>query len=494
MAKKNKELNFDEVIFDEAAKDKDLEHLELPLSRRIFWGVGIAAILLMLISLGRIFYINVTRGEFYMQRAGINANKEIVIPAPRGIITDRFGEPLVGNASVLSVFVDVGALFKEYNRDKIVGVAKELAEILSLDQSDIEQMLSEVNLERNNFVLVRRDVSVAEGIAIRSLNSPFVKLINDYARLYIDGPIFSHIVGYTGFADSGNEIVGKAGLEDYYDWRLSGREGSSILYRDTYGNILEDRIVNEPVAGEQLVTAIDADLQRYFYNSLKLGLRRLGRDAGVGIAINPQSGEILALVSMPSYDNNLLISRGNDDVKKAILNSSRQPLFNRAIAGTYSPGSTIKPLVALAALKDGVIDPAHQIFSAGFIEIPNLYFPNQPSRFLDWKAHGWVDLRSALARSSNIYFYAVGGGLDDIKGLGIEKLKYYWQYFGFGKIMGVDMANESSGYLPDPQKKENNSSDIWRIGDTYNISIGQGDLSVSPLQLISFIASIANGG
>jgi penicillin-binding protein 2 len=169
-------------------------------------------------------------------------------------------------------------------------------------------------------------------------------------------------------------------------------------------------------------------------------------------------------------------------------------LFNRAISGAYTPGSAIKPMVALAALKENIIDPKKQILSTGYIEIPNPYDPEKPSRFLDWKAHGWVDLRSALARSSNVYFYEIGGGFEGLKGLGVNKLKEYWQRFLLGAKTGIDLPSESSGFLPDPEEKEERTGQIWRIGDTYNVSIGQGDLLLTPIQLINFIASIANGG
>ena len=140
------------------------------------------------------------------------------------------------------------------------------------------------------------------------------------------------------------------------------------------------------------------------------------------------------------------------------------------------------------------MDPKKQIYSAGYIEMPNPYFPDQPSRFLDWRAHGWVDLYSALARSSNVYFYSVGGGYGDIKGLGIEKLREYWKEFGLGSKTGIDIDAESDGFLPSSEEKEKRTGDIWRIGDTYNVSIGQGDLLLTPIQLINHIASLANGG
>ncbi|MFZ2253128.1 MAG: penicillin-binding transpeptidase domain-containing protein, partial [Minisyncoccia bacterium] len=198
----------------------------------------------------------------------------------------------------------------------------------------------------------------------------------------------------------------------------------------------------------------------------------------VGIAIDPRNGEVLALVSVPGFDANNVVG---------FLNQPNQPFFNRAIAGLYAPGSTIKPLVAAAALNENIIDTKKEIFSAGYIEIPNPYHPEQPSIFLDWKANGWVDFYSAIARSCNIYFYALGGGLEDVKGLGISKLRDYWQRFGLGSKTDIDLVGEKDGVLPAP-------SSNWRLGDTYNVSIGQGDLLVTPLQLVNYITAIANGG
>ena len=181
---------------------------------------------------------------------------------------------------------------------------------------------------------------------------------------------------------------------------------------------------------------------------MKQGLSYLGSRAGVGIALNPQNGEVLALVSLPSFDNN--------KIKAEDLIDSSKPLFNRAVSGFYAPGSTIKPLVAFGALKEEIIAPEKEILSIGYIEIPNPYYPDRPSRFVDWKPHGWVNLYSALARSSNVYFYEVGGGFGDQKGLGIEKLKDYWQKFGLGELTGIDLPGEAKGSLPDPETKEKN--------------------------------------
>jgi len=290
-----------------------------------------------------------------------------------------------------------------------------------------------------------------------------------------------------------NDLIGRAGLEAFYDDRLRGKNGAIALYRNAKGEVEATTRVKEPIAGNRLETTLDADFQRYFYQRMIQALVSLGRTSGAGIAINPKNGEVLALVSLPSFDaNNIAPS----------LNNPNRPLFNRAVSGLYSPGSTIKPIHAVAALNEKIIAPDRQIFSAGYIEVPNPYRPDQPSRFLDWKAHGWVNLYQAIARSSNIYFYAVGGGLepnvspnhDFLKGLGIERLIAYWKRFGLDQKTGIDLPGEASGFLPNPTEKEKRTGARWLIGDTYNVSIGQGDLTITPIRLLSAIAAIANNG
>lgn len=239
-------------------------------------------------------------------------------------------------------------------------------------------------------------------------------------------------------------------------------------------------------SGAKVYTTIDAELQKVLYTSLKNRLTSLDRNAGAGLAINPRTGEVLALVSLPSFDTNKLTGE--------IFSDPAKPAFNRVLSGVYSPGSIIKPLVAFGALEEGIVDPMTSILSTGYIELPNPYTPSQPSRFVDWKAHGWVNVYSALARSSNVYFYEVGGGFEQQQGLGIERLRAYWGKFLLGEKTGIDLPGEAQGNLPDPESKEKRTGQIWRIGDTYNVSIGQGDLLVSPIELLRYIGGIAAKG
>lgn len=478
---------------------RHLDILELPLSRRVFLLMGSAAFLFVGIFFSRIFYLFAIKGDFYKGRSAMNVTQPITLPAVRGMIYDRFGKVMARNESAFRLVLNAG-LAKRQKID-LNAMADSLSGILEIDKESLMSIIGKTDLEKTALITLGRDISSAQVSEIQKLGVPALEIQDDYRREYIGGPAFAHVIGYTGQIQYG-DLRGKSGLEKYYDSVLGGEDGLRLMYKNAKEEILDDKLLDAPRHGQDIYTAIDADFQEYFYNRLQQALISLGRNVGVGIAVNPQNGEVLSLVSIPSYDSNVFTFPSAKKERGNLLVAFFRPLFNRAISGMYTPGSIVKPLVAIAGLKEGVIIPQSRVFSSGILEIPNPYYPDQPSRFLDWKAHGWVDVRSALARSSNIFFYAVGGGLpsgvgdigDVRKGLGIEKLKEYWKLFGFGEKTGIDLDGENSGFLPDPEEKEARKSDIWRLGDTYNVTIGQGDLLVTPIQLLSQIAAIANGG
>lgn len=485
------DLQFEEFASDITSAQSS-EYVELPLSGRVFLLVGGAALLLALIVVGRIGFLNLGKADFYAARSLSNVNREVAIPANRGVIVDRYGEVIAKNAETFSVFVSASELIRD--RKTLHEVLTKLAEVLQVSVSDLMQILEEEDFETKTSVAIARNISPEAAIAIRSLDLGTVLVQHDFRREYVNGAAFSHVVGYTGVAEQGSAVVGRTGLELAYDDVLRGKDGVYVYHRDARGKVLEEGVTEEAVPGLTLETTLDAALQAYFHDRLGSGLRGLGVRGGVGIALDPRTSEVLALVSFPDFDNNLFVTSGTSKERNALIQDPGRPLFNRAISGAYNPGSTIKTLVALAALKEKVISATREILSIGYIEIPNPYAPDKPSRFVDWKPQGYVDVRSALAKSSNVYFYVVGGGYEDIKGLGINKLKEYWQKFQFGKITGLDIGPEAKGLLPDPKEKEERTGTPWRLGDTYNVSIGQGDFLVSPLQLINFIASIGNNG
>ncbi|MFA5386392.1 MAG: penicillin-binding transpeptidase domain-containing protein [Candidatus Paceibacterota bacterium] len=490
---KNKEIYLEEAILDDFAKDLDL--IELPLSEKAFKLVKVLILFAVLAAVGEILFLGVIKGKFYQNRALLNAAEKTTLLAERGLIFDRFGKPLVSNSSTFRLNLKISNFIKDKNEEE--RTIKTLKEVLGFTTADVEDFLKkikEVDLETQNSIVVK-EITPAQALTLKNLNLDSLEVEEGFKRIYNEPETFSHLIGYTTFTSakdlekdsslSFNDLVGRSGLEAYYNNELKGENGIILSYRNTKGEIIEKKQLNNPISGENLNLTIDSEFQSYFYNRMQEGLRSLGRDAGIGIAINPQNGEVLSLISIPSFNNNKI-------TQEALTNPSK-PFFDRAISGAYSPGSTIKPLVAIAALKEKIISPLKEILSTGYIEVPNPYYPDKPSRFLDWKPNGWVNFYSAIARSCNIYFYEVGGGFEDQKGLGIEKLKSYWEKFGLGEKTGIDLPGEVTGFLPDASTKKGGDK-IWRVGDTYNVSIGQGDLLLTPIQLINYIALIADNG
>ncbi len=502
-----KDFFLEEAVLDDLARDLDL--LEAPLSEKAFRLVGVIIAILVLAAVAKFSFLGIWKSGFYANRSLINAGKIIPIAAERGLIFDRFGDVLVENNPIYRLSLRLPELLKAGGKEKTIVALENILKISPIEREEIESLINSADLESQDSITLSFDLSGKQAEALNKLDLKSIQVNKDFKRNYFDAEIFSHIFGYVSFADKNdvknnnllslNDSVGKSGLEKYYENELRGENGQIIYYRNAKGEIIDDKFLKNSQKGYDLQTTIDKKFQDFFYGQLKKRLREIGSSRGVGIAINPQNGEILSLVSLPSFNSNKIVQRDLIDANK--------PLFNRAISGLYSPGSTIKPLVALAALKEKIVSPRDKIFSRGYIEIPNPYYPENPTRYLDWKPHGWVDLYSAIARSSNVYFYSVGGGLpkeesnivscvsgDCFKGLGIDKLKEYWRLFELDEKTGVDLPFETMGILPDPESKRKKSNDDWRLGDTYNVSIGQGDLMVTPIGLLNYIAAIANGG
>lgn len=488
-----KDLFFEEAVLDDLSQH-DFNSLERPLSHTTFTLVGAAVLLIVGIVAVRILTLGVWQGDFYAKRAAANVGQISVLRAERGIIVDRYGAPLTKNIPSFRVALLLAEYFKDPSSRG--ATLQKAGQILGLTPDYMENLLRDVDLETQGIVTLARDITLAQTIQIKGLQSPMLEVQNDFRREYLDPEQFAHVVGYVGAANRDDiakndallldDVLGKQGLEAFYDSVLRGTHGETVRYRNARGETIDQRLARKPAIGSELHTTIDAELQKMFFEKLQHAVTTLGSRAGVGIAMDPRTGEVLSLISLPSFDNN--------NITQEVLQNPLRPLFNRAIGGVYTPGSTIKPLHALAALSEGVVTKDTRIFSPGYLELPNPYVPEKPSRFLDWKAHGWVDLVSAIARSSNVYFYTIGGGFEKREGLGITRLKDYWERFGLGERTGIDLPSEARGFLPDPALKESMKHDIWRVGDTYNVSIGQGDLLITPLQLLNYISLIANGG
>ncbi|PIU99816.1 MAG: hypothetical protein CO056_01370 [Candidatus Tagabacteria bacterium CG_4_9_14_0_2_um_filter_41_11] len=313
-------------------------------------------------------------------------------------------------------------------------------------------------------------------------------------RSYSEMPGLGHILGYIGIITA-DKIAGKDGIEKKYEDVLAGVMGVKLVEMDSKNQVASESMLRPPVNGKNIKLTIDAELQSDLYNILGSVVRERGFGGGAGVILDIHSGETLALTSYPEY-NSQILSRGEpEDIIKGYINNKQKPFLNRAISGLYPPGSIIKPMIALAALTEKIISSEKQIFSAGSISLPNPFFPELKSVFMDWKAHGWVDMRRALAISSNVYFYTIGGGYEDVKGLGISKIDKYANLFGFGAKTNIDLDREEEGMIPSPATKALNTKDpIWRIGDTYHASIGQGDFQITPIQAAVYAATVANNG
>ncbi len=491
---RRKDLYFEEFT-PETSTSSEVDYMEVPLSSNMFMAASISVVVVLVALFGRLAYLNLGQHSFYAARATSNVNMDKPVPAQRGTIMDRYGEVLAKNTETFSVFVDAATLLKD--RQQLDATLAQLSAALDTPVEELEAALAAGDYEHSVEVPIIRNISPEVAIAVRGLNLASVSVENDLRREYIDGPIFSSVLGYTGTQDNKPVVIGKAGLERAYDDLLRGVDGVFVSSRDAKGHVLDERLSRDATSGKSITMTIDAGLQRFFYQRLQQGLRSLGVFSGVGMAMDPKTGEVLALVSLPSYDNNVFVTPGQSAERSKLLTDKvRKPLFNRAVSGAYNPGSTIKPIVALAALHEKVITPTQTIYSAGYIDVPNPYVPDKPSRFVEFNMHqyGYVDVRSALAKSSNIYFYTVGGGFGTIVGLGLDRLHHYWEKFGLGQKTGIGLDPETSGNLPTAAEKEARTHQPWRLGDTFNVAIGQGDLLVSPIQLINFYASLANNG
>lgn len=321
-------------------------------------------------------------------------------------------------------------------------------------------------------------------------------------RSYYASSGFGLLLGYVSPPakdSSGNywqdTFIGKDGVEKSYNTVLTGANGVRITETDVSGVVQSENVVSPPKAGDNITLSIDARIQKKLYDSIVSMAKSVSFSGGAGVIMDIKTGELLALTSYPEY-NSTILSEGKD---KKIINGyfsdNRKVFLNRAVSGLYTPGSIVKPFIAYGALMENVISPFKQILANGSISIPNPYFPQKKSVFKDHGSFGYVDMRKAIAVSSDVYFYEIGGGYQDQKGLGIVNIDKYAGLFGIAQKTGIDIGGEKAGTIPTPDwKAKTFKGEIWRVGDTYNTSIGQYGFQVTPLQMARAVAGIANNG
>ncbi len=325
----------------------------------------------------------------------------------------------------------------------------------------------------------------------------------DFAlRQYIEETGFAHVLGYvkyptqdkTGFYYI-NDYAPEAGVEKFYNSMIGGTNGSKIVEINALGKSVSENVIQPAKPGENVTLSLDANLQHKLYETIATIAQQIHFVGGAGGIMDLKTGEMLAVTSYPEYDPNLLSTHKDAAKLQAEFNNPRNPFLDRFTDGLYAPGSIVKPFVALAALSEHVITPEKQILSTGQIAIPNIYDPTKSTIFRDWRAQGWVDMRHAIAVSSDVYFYEVGGGFQDQPGLGITNLEKYLKLFGLGTPVKAPFFAGSQGTIPDPLwKKQNFNGEQWLLGDTYHTAIGQYGTQVTPAQMMVAIGTIANDG
>jgi len=374
--------------------------------------------------------------------------------------------------------------------------------VLGINLGPIYTQISENNRLEQTLIFANRGIIYDREMRELATNAIKDETSDFAARLYAPIKGLAHVVGYLKYPLFDRMGVyyeeyyrGRDGVERAYDDLLRGENGLKLRETDVFGKVTSESVVKKPNDGEPLVLSIDAHLTEVLYKAIESLARDKGFVGGAGVLMNVETGEILALTSYPEYDQNVLTKGADQATFNSLLNNSSKPFLNRAIGGLYTPGSILKPIVALAALNENIISPEKQILSTGSITVPNPYDPSKPSVFGDWKAHGWTDMRAALAVSSDTYFYSIGGGYKDQKGLGITLLDKYFQSFNLTDRTGVELLGEVEGVIPTPAwKKEKFNNEVWRLGDTYITSIGQYGTQITPLNAVRFVSAIANRG
>jgi len=358
-------------------------------------------------------------------------------------------------------------------------------------------------------IVLKKDIDHETEISIETTFSDFPAIFvrRDFRRGYIYGPRYSHSLGYLGTVTeeeykntdktySKDSPIGRMGIEEFYEDSLKGIDGQKSIMVNAAGELVSEISFNNPIDGSDIFITIDNNLQNIVYNALANGIKRAKAKSGSAIVLNPNNGEILAMVSLPDFDPNIFEKSFSQDEWALMIENKDFPFLNRSISGLYPPGSTFKLVTATGVLSENIVKPDDKVDSPGTISIQDKFDPKKKYIYKDWKlsGHGFLDIREALAESSDTFFYKVTGGYEDFVGLGINKFTKYCALFQIGSLLGIDLPGEKSGLLPNPDWKLKTRGTSWYTGDTYNMAIGQGYLLTTPLQVANYTSIIANGG
>ena len=449
------------------------------------------AALVMAIScalIGRMYFLQVTEFDYNSTVSENNRVHVLPIPPERGFIYDRNGVLLADNQPSFNMTI---------TRERAGDTAKVLDSVISilhLPEEDRAVFAKAMKQARHPFdpstLLYELTEDQIALLAVNQFRLPGIDVEAQFVRHYPQGDHFAHSVGYVGRINEkeakqlnatqyrGTQSIGKTGIERFYENELHGQVGFEEVETNAQGRVMRVLRHTDAVAGKNIVLSLDIKLQEAAEDAL--GDRR-----GSIIALDPKTGEVLAMVSKPSFDPNLFVTGISSRDYSGLRDSIDKPLFNRALRGLYAPGSTIKPEVAIAGLDSGVISASTRVFDPGYFQLPNV-----DHKYRNWNhsGDGWVDLNAAIMRSNDTYFY------DLASKLGIDRMHDYMAEFGLGQKVSLDMFEESSGLMPSREWKRSTRRQAWFPGETVILGIGQGYMQVTPLQLAQATALIANKG
>ncbi|WEJ72972.1 penicillin-binding protein 2 [Pseudomonas sp. PSE14] len=449
---------------------------------------GVAIFLLALVLVARMYHLQVTQYDYHSTLSENNRVHVQPIPPNRGLIFDRNGVIIADNRPSFSLTIT------RERTENLKDTLKTLVDILGLTEEDQAIFEKRMKQGRRPFEPVPIMFELSEEqiarIAVNQYRLPGVDVAAQFVRHYPLGEHFAHSVGYVGrineaelkkldpVAYSGTHHIGKTGVEKFYENELHGTVGYEEVETNARGRVLRVLKRTEPVSGRDIVLSIDSKLQAKAEEALA------GRRGAI-VAIQPSTGDVLAMVSQPSYDPNLFVTGISFKDYSALRDSEDRPLYNRVLRGLYPPGSTVKPAVAIAGLDAGVVTPSTRVFDPGYYQLPNY-----DHKYRNWNrsGDGWVNLETAIMRSNDTYFY------DLAHKLGIDRLHDYMSEFGFGQRVALDMFGEAEGLMPSRQWKRALRRQAWFPGETLILGIGQGYMQATPLQLAQMTSLIANKG
>jgi penicillin-binding protein 2 len=467
-----------------------------------FIAMGIAIVIVFTGLTVRLWDLQVVSGSHYRDLAEQNRMLRLPVEAERGTIVDRNGKILARNLPGFAVTVIPVDLPRAQQAD----LARRLGPLVARDAAAVSGAI-DTQRARNPYEPVKISLRpVARDIALllseRSEMFPGVRVEAESIRFYADAVLYSPLLGYVGPVTEGEfqsqreqgylqtDLIGRTGLELQYEQYLRGQYGWREIERDAAQREIKQLAYSAPTTGNSVVLTIDDRLQKLIEAELKKGVDEDKFTQAVGIAMNPQNGEILAMYSNPGYDNNWFINGITPEQMGQLNGDDRHPLVNKAIGDIYPPGSTFKMVTGLSALSEGIAN------RNTIVNVTSNILTVDGYSFYDWRAHGTLDFVNGFAHSSDIYFYTLGGGNPNTgrAGVGPEAIYKYGSDLGFGGKTGIDLPGEASGIMPSPEWKLKTLDEQWTIGNTYHESIGQGFVAVTPLQLLNAYSIVANGG